>query len=332
LAHFSLNLHPKEAPMRAQIYNRYGDESVLQLRDVPLPAPAAGQVQVKVHCASLNPVDFKLRNGMMKLLRKPSLPATIGNDFAGVVTALGAGVSGFQVGQRVFGSTDSFKGHGSCADALLVQTQHLAAIPGTVTDETAACLGVAAGSALQALMSIAKLQKGQRVLVAGASGSVGAAGVQMAHALGCHVTGVCGPSNVDYVKSIGAELVIDYKSSQWEQGKEQYDVILDGAGTHLSFGKARQRLAKTGVYIDTFPNGTRFLNQFASQFSNQRCVAYMLKTDAALLNELARLAASGVLQPRIAQRIALEQVPQSLRQMEDGKVQGKVLVMVNRRQ
>jgi NADPH:quinone reductase-like Zn-dependent oxidoreductase len=310
------------------MYSRYGDESVLQLRDVPLPAPAAGQVQVKVHCASLNPVDFKLRNGMMKLLRKPSLPATIGNDFAGVVTALGAGVSGFQVGQRVFGAADSFKGHGSCADALLVHTQHLAGIPDSVTDETAACLGVAAGSALQALMSIAKLQKGQRVLVAGASGSVGAAGVQLAHSLGCHVTGVCGTSNVDYVKSIGADVVVDYKSSQWEQGTGQYEVILDAAGTHLSFAKARQRLAKTGFYIDTFPNGTRFLNQFASQ----RCVAYFLKIDAALLNELARLAASGVLQPRVAQRIALEQVPQSLRQMEDGKVQGKVLVMVNRRQ
>ena len=108
--------------MRALMYDRYGDESVLKLREVEVPAPGAGQAQVKVTFASLNPVDYKLRNGMMKLLRKPSLPAGIGKDFAGVVTAIGTGVVGFSVGQRVFGSADAMSGDGSCADALVIAT------------------------------------------------------------------------------------------------------------------------------------------------------------------------------------------------------------------
>ncbi len=318
--------------MRALMYDRYGDESVLQLRDVQVPAPALGQVQVKVHCASLNPVDYKLRNGMMKLLRKPSLPSGIGKDFAGVVTAIGTGVKGFAVGQRVFGSADALSGDGSCADALVIGTNRVALTPDAVSDEVAACLGVAAGSALQALTTIANLQTGQRLLVVGASGSVGAAGVQIARALGAHVTGVCGTSNVGYVKGIGADSVIDYKTTNWEQAQgdgESYDVILDTGGTHIAFAEARKRLSKTGFYIDTFPDGARFLNKLTtSLFSSQHCVPFMLKTDAALLQGLASWAAKGVLQPRVAQRIPLDNVPRALRQMEDGKVQGKVVVLV----
>ncbi len=319
--------------MRAVIYDTWGGESVMQLRDVPAPAPQAGQVQVKVHCASLNPVDYKLRNGLMKLLRKPRFPATTGKDFAGVVTALGSGVTGFKVGQRVFGSADALIGQGCCADALAIDLGLIAATPENVSDETAACLGVAAGSALQCLVTIAKLQKGQRVLVVGASGSVGAAGVQLAHAMGAHVTGVCGTQNVSYVQSLGADHVIDYKKEAWEStsggAKDAFDVILDAGGAHTAFAKARQRLADTGVYLDTFPDGARFMNGFiTSLLSKQRCVPFMLKTDRALLDGLAGWAAQGVLQPRVAERIALAEVPQALTRMEQGRVNGKVVVQV----
>lgn len=203
------------------------------------------------------------------------------------------------------------------------------ATPDLVSDETAACLGVAAGSALQCLVTIAKLQKGQRVLVVGASGSVGAAGVQIAHAIGAHVTGVCGTANVAYVQSLGADRVMAYKKEAWENGDGTYDVILDAGGAHMAFAKARKRLAVTGVYLDTFPNGMRFVNQFtASLLSKQRCVAFMLKTDGALLDALGSWAASGVLQPRVAERIALADVPQALTRMEQGRVNGKGVVQV----
>jgi NADPH:quinone reductase-like Zn-dependent oxidoreductase len=315
--------------MRALMYDTWGGESVMQLRDVAVPEPQAGQVQVKVHRASLNPVDFKLRNGLMKVLRRPKFPATIGKDFAGVVSALGSGVAEFKVGQRVFGSANALIGQGCCADALAIDVNLVAAIPDNVSDETAACLVVAAGSALQALVSIAHLKAGQKMLVVGASGSVGAAGVQLAHALGAHVTGVCGTGNVGYVQSIGADRVIDYKTTDWTDTEDVYDVILDTGGTHTAFSKAKMRLSANGIYIDTFPDGARFLNQFtASIFSRRRCAAFMLKTDAALLQSLAGWVAKGVLQPRVAERITLEQVPQALTRMEAGKVQGKVVVII----
>jgi NADPH:quinone reductase-like Zn-dependent oxidoreductase len=317
--------------MRALMYETWGGESVMQLREVPVPAPQAGQVQVKVHCASLNPVDYKLRNGLMKLLRKPTFPAVTGKDFAGVVTALGAGVTAFRLGQRVFGSANALIGQGCCADALAIDVDLVAAIPENVSDETAACLGVAAGSALQCLVTIAKLQAGQRVLVVGASGSVGAAGVQLAHAMGAHVTGVCGTGNVSYVQSLGADQVVDYKKTDWARppgsGGRPYDVILDAGGAHIPFARARQGLAPNGVYLDTFPDGARFLNGFTTRItSRQRCVPFMLKTDHSLLQDLAAWAAKGVLQPRVAEHIALEQVPQALTRMEAGQVAGKVVV------
>lgn len=315
--------------MRAVIYDTWGGESVMQLREAPVPAPVAGQVQVKVHCASLNPVDYKLRNGIMKMLNRPKFPATTGKDFAGVVTALGSGVTEFKPGQRVFGSANALIGQGCCADMLALDVSLVAALSDAVSDETAACLGVAAGTALQALVTIAKVQKGQRVLVVGASGSVGAAGVQLARALGAHVTGVCGTANVAYVQSLGADRVIDYKKQAWEEGGDTWDVILDAGGSHTPFAMVKRRLTSTGIYLDTFPNGARFVNQFtASLLSKQRCVAFMLKTDRALLDALGGWAARGVLQPRVAERITLADVPQALTRMEQGRVNGKVVVQV----
>ena len=318
-----------EKSMQALIYHRYGDASVMQLEEVTLPAPGAGEVLVKVIRASLNPVDFKFRNGMMKLLRKPTLPCTTGKDFAGEISALGAGVTQFKVGQRVFGSSDSLSGRGSCAGFLLSRVDLVAALHQSTSFETGACLGVAAGSALQALTTVAALKKGQRLLVVGASGSVGAAAVQIAHAMGAHVTGVCGTSNLAYVKSIRADSVVDYKSTDWTQLPDKFDVILDTGGTHVAWQKAQSRLVDGGVYVDTFPNGTRFLNHFVSSFtSKERCQAFMLKTNPALLEGLADWAAKGVLQPRVAERVNLDGAVAALSRMEAGKVQGKVVVEI----
>ena len=315
--------------MQALIYKRYGDASVMQFQEVAVPTPGTGEVLVKVIRASLNPVDFKFRNGMLKLLRKPKLPCTIGKDFAGEVSALGNGVTQFHVGQRVFGSSDSLIGRGSCAGFLLSRLDLMAALPEGLSFEAAACLGVAAGSALQALTVVAGLKKTQRLLVVGASGSVGAAGVQIGHAMGAHVTGICGPSNVAYVKSIGADVVHDYKTTDWTVLAEKFDVILDTSGTHIAWQKARSRLVNGGIYADTFPNGKRFLNQIISSLtSNERCHAFMLNTNPALLQGLADWAVRGVLQPRVAERVKLDGAVTALSRMEAGKVQGKVVVEI----
>jgi Zn-dependent alcohol dehydrogenase/putative hemolysin len=203
--------------MRAVMFDRYGDESVLGVREIAVPDPGANEVQVRVHVASLNPVDFKLRAGLFRLVRKPKLPAITGKDFAGRVSAIGANVTGFSLGQRVFGSVNPMPGSGSCAQILVIGTDLLAATPDAVTDEVAACLPVASGTALQALKTIAHLRTGQSILITGASGAVGSSAVQFARSVGAHITGVCGTANVGYVRSIGADEVVDYKKADWRR-------------------------------------------------------------------------------------------------------------------
>jgi NADPH:quinone reductase-like Zn-dependent oxidoreductase len=314
--------------VRCVMYDRFGDESVLEVRDVPEPRPGPGEVQVRVSVASLNPVDFKLRAGLFRLVGKPKRPATTGKDFAGTVSALGAGVTGFSVGQRVFGSVDPMGGNGSCAETLVISTDLLAATPDSISDATAACLPVASGTALQALAHIARLRIGQSLLVTGASGGVGSSAVQIARSLGARITGVCGTANVEYVRSIGAQEVIDYRTTDWRQPGTMYDVIFDAAGAS-SFGAARRHLSSTGWYLNTFPGAAMFLTSpFVGLLSRQHCVPFMLKTDAAQLAELARLAASKVLQPLIARTVRLEDVAAAQRDMQDGKVHGKICVRI----
>lgn len=314
--------------MRCVQYDRFGDESVLQVREVPEPQPADGEVQVRVTVASLNPVDFKLRGGLLRFIGKPSRPAITGKDFAGTVTAIAMGVSGFRPGQRVFGSVNPLGGRGTCAETLVIGTDLLAPIPDGVSDEVAACLPVASGTAYRALVFQARLRAGQSVLITGASGGVGSGAVQIARAIGARITGVCGTANLDYVRSIGADDVLDYRREDWRKPGVVYDVVFDAAG-NSSFGAAKPHLAPAGWYINTNPPPSLMLAApFVRLVSKQHAVPFMLKTTAAQLGELARLAAAGVLRPRIARTVGLEDVAAAQRDMQDGKVSGKVCVRV----
>ncbi len=314
--------------MQAIMYERFGDDSVLALREIAVPQAAPGEVQVRVRMAALNPVDFKLRNGIMRLIGRPKRPAITGKDFAGEISALGAGVSAYQPGQRVFGSVNPMAGRGSCAQFLALSTDLIAPIPEALSDELAASLPVASGTALQALTDVAGLQAGQSVLISGASGAVGASAVQIARWIGARVTGVCGTANVDYVRALGAQRVIDYKAEDWLRPGERYDVIFDAAAA-ASFAQARPLLASGGVYINTMPRGALYWSALLARVtSRQRCVPFMLKTGSALLQRLAQLAAERVIVPHIAETVDLAQVAGAQRRMEQGLVHGKVCVRV----
>jgi NADPH:quinone reductase-like Zn-dependent oxidoreductase len=286
--------------MQAVVYDRFGDDSVLSVRELPAPQPARGQVQVRVRMASLNPVDFKLRRGMLRMVGRPRRPAITGKDFAGEITALGSGVQGYRVGQRVFGSVDPMGGQGSCAEFVALSTDLIAPTPDAVSDE----------------------------VVTGASGGVGSSAVQLARSIGARITGVCGAANVDYVRSIGADPVIDYKTQDWLKRDERFDVIFDAAAS-ADFSSARPRLNPGGIYINTMPGPKLILQTFVSRLaSRQRCIPFMLKTTAGQLERLARLAADQVIVPRIHEIVDLDQVGPAQRRMEEGKVHGKVCVRV----
>jgi NADPH:quinone reductase-like Zn-dependent oxidoreductase len=311
------------------MYDHFGDDSVLSVREAAVPQAARGEVQVRVLIASLNPVDFKLRSGIFRMLGRPRRPAITGKDFAGVVTALGADVQGYEVGQRVFGSVNPMGGQGSCAQFVALPTNLVAPTPDALSDELAASLPVASGTALQSLTDIAGLQSGQSTLITGASGAVGASAVQLARWIGARITGVCSTANIDYVRSIGAEYVIDYKADDWLQRDERFDVIFDAAAA-ASFSAAKPRLAARGIYINTMPGPALYWAAVVARVtSRQRCVPFLLKTDAALLDRLAKLATARVIVPRIHEIIDLAQVASAQRRMHEGKVHGKVCVRVD---
>jgi NADPH:quinone reductase-like Zn-dependent oxidoreductase len=314
--------------MQAVMYDQFGDASVLSVREVPTPRPGRGEVLVRVRMASLNPVDFKLRHGLLRLLGRPRRPAITGKDFAGDIVALGADVAGYSIGERVFGSVDPMGGHGACAQFVALSTELIAPTPGGLIDEVAASLPVASGTALQALTDIAKLQRGQSILITGASGGVGASAVQIARSLGAHITGVCTTAHVDYLRAIGAAQVIDYKKESWLQGGEKFDVIFDAAAA-ASFAAARPHLAAAGIYINTMPGPRLLWDALVAKLSSRRrCVPFMLKTDTALLQRLAKLASDGVIAPHIEEIIELDQVASAQRRMEEGGVHGKLCVRV----
>ena len=315
--------------MKAVMYDHFGDESVLSVREVAVPQAARGEVQVRVRMASLNPVDFKLRSGILRMVGRPKRPAITGKDFAGEITALGADVRGYTVGQRVFGSVDPMGGQGSCAQFVALSTDLIAPTPDTLNDEVAASLPVASGTALQSLTDIAGLGRGQSILITGASGAVGASAVQLARSIGARITGVCGTANIDYVRSIGAEQVIDYRTGNWQLRDERFDVIFDAAAA-TSFSAAKPRLTANGIYINTMPRPALYWSAVVARAtSRQRCVPFLLKTDATLLQRLAKRAADGVIVPHIHEIIDFAQVASAQRRMQEGKVHGKVCVRVD---
>lgn len=314
--------------MQAVTYERFGDASVLKLSEVALPRPGRGEVQVRINVASLNPVDFKLRSGILRLVGRPRRPAITGKDFAGVITALGADVEDYVVGQRVFGSVNPMEGQGSCAQFVALQTDLITATPSELSDEVAACLPVAAGTALQALADIARLNQGQSILISGASGAVGSAATQIACLLGAHVTGVCGTANIDYVLSLGAERVIDYKKGDWLALDRRFDVIFDAAAAS-SFAMARPRLNTRGIYINTLPRPALYWSALLARLgSRQRCVPFLLKMNSELLRRLARLAVDQTIVPHIQRTVSLAQVARAQHLMEQGQVHGKICVRV----
>lgn len=315
--------------MQAVMYERFGDDTVLAVRETAVPQPARGEVQVRVRMAGLNPADFKLRSGMLRMLGRPKRPAITGMDFAGEISALGADVQGYQVGQRVFGSVDPLGGRGSCAQFLALSTGRIAPTPAAISDEVAASLPVASGTALQVLSDVALLQAGQSVLISGASGAVGASAVQIARSLGAHITGVCGTANVAYVRALGAEQVIDYRNEDWLRPGRHFDVVFDAAAA-ASFAQARPMLSTEGVYINTMPRGALYWSALVARAtSRQRCVPFMLKIDSALLARLGRLAAEGVIVPHLQEIVDLSQVAAAQRRMQRGEVHGKVCVRVD---
>jgi NADPH:quinone reductase-like Zn-dependent oxidoreductase len=317
--------------MRALRFDRYGSSDVLQVEEVSDPVPRAGQAKVRVHAASLNPLDWKVRSGDLRLVplfKGP--PRGLGCDFAGEVVGIGGGATERHVGERVFGSLLPFARDGALAEFVVVAYDRVMPISDGVDDGVAAALPIAAGTALQALIDEAGVVAGQQVLVNGAAGGVGHFAVQIAKHLGTRVVGVCSAANADFVRGLGADEVIDYARDDFTKRGDRFDVVFDAAGAS-SFETAKRVLSEFGCYLNTSGSmaavaTTAVSAVIARLTSRQRAIPLALRNGAPMWRRLVQLVRSGAMRPHIARTIALDDVPAALREMETGHGRGKVVV------
>jgi NADPH:quinone reductase-like Zn-dependent oxidoreductase len=325
-------------PMKAIVYTEYGTADVLRLEAIDRPAPKAKQVLVKVHAAAANPLDWHFMQGKPYIVRfmsgwsGPKDPH-LGRDLAGEVVAVGAEVTKFKVGDTVFGV-----GPSAFAEYSLAAERRLALKPAGVSYEDAAAVPIAAITALQGLRDHGKVQAGQKILINGASGGVGTYMVQLAKVLGAEVTGVCSGRNVELVRSLGADRVIDYTREDFTQRPERYDVILDNVGNH-SLSELRSVLTPTGTLVGIGGRGKEVTwgfvylggamqKKIVQAFTDQRFVGFMAEVLTADLEHVASLMEQGKVRSVIDRRYALDQVPDAIRYLETGRARGKVVITV----
>jgi NADPH:quinone reductase-like Zn-dependent oxidoreductase len=330
---------PASVPLMKGVVRRcYGSPEVVRYEDIPKPTPADDEVLVRVHAASVNPLDWHYLEGTPYLLRmdtgvgKPDNPR-LGVDFAGTVEAVGKNVRRFKPGDEVFGGK-----LGAFAEYVTVREARAVVLkPGNVTFEQAAAVPIAAITALQALRDKGHVHAGQKVLVNGASGGVGTFAVEIAKSLGAEVTGVCSTRNVELVRSIGADKVIDYTREDVTEDPERYDLILDTVGTHSLLAYKRV-LNPNGIYVMigsiTPGNWGAFLltpieGLMLSPFVSQKFRMILAELNQDDVAALAALLASGKVMPVIDRRYPMSETAEALRYLEAGHARGKVVLTVD---
>lgn len=318
--------------MKAIVWTKYGNPDVLKLREVEQPDPKGNEVRIRIHAAVITPSDCAFRKAdpfmirFMYGLTKPKT-TTQGVEFAGEVEAVGREVSLFKKGDQVYGlSPNHFGAHAEYI--CLPEEKVLTLKPVNATYEETAAVCDGAPTALIFLRDQANIQKGQKVLINGASGAVGAYAVQLAKYYGAEVTGVCSTANVDLVKSLGADKVIDYTRQDFSKDRDSYDIIFDAIGKS-SFKKCKNSLKAKGVYLSTVPALATMLQMlWTSKFSDKKVkfTTAGLKQNKANLMFLKDLVEAGRIKPVIDRRYPLEKIADAHRYVETGRKKGNVII------
>ncbi len=323
--------------MKAIVTTRYGPPEVLQLREIATPVPADDEVLIKLYAASVNPLDsFAMRGPLFFLpaigrLLKPR-QRVIGADVAGRVQSIGKDVKQFQPGDEVFGASFGRRGLGGFAEYVCTAEDRLAPKPANISFDGAAAVPVAAITALQGLRDKGRIQRGQRVLVDGASGGVGTFAVQIAKSFGAEVTAVCSPRNVNTARSIGADHVIDYTREDFTRSEQRYDLIL-GANAHHSIFDYRRALNPGGIFVMVGGAMVRILQAillepFLSRIGSRKMRFFIANITTKDLLFLKDLLEAGRIVPVIDRRYPLSEAADAIRYREEGHAQGKVVITV----
>jgi len=320
--------------MKAAVYRKYGPPEVVRIEEVEKPVPADDEVRVRIAASTVCSADWRLRKPepppvgwLMNGFPRPKKIHILGMEFAGTIDSIGKDVTRFEVGDRVFGATRTFGAHAEYM--RLPQDRGPARIPDSVRFEEAAAIPFGGISALHFLKK-AGIRAGQHVLIYGASGSVGTAAVQLAKHFGAHVTGVCSTANLDLVKSLGADEVIDYTKDDFSKAGRIYDIIQDTVGkTH--FARSVRALKRDGVYIDAGPGLSHLFGGLWARVTGAgkvKVVGEVAQGGVPALDFLAELVAEGEFRPVIDRRYPLADIAEAHRYAEAGHKKGNVVINI----
>jgi NADPH:quinone reductase-like Zn-dependent oxidoreductase len=302
-------------------YYRYGGPETMKLEAFEQKAPGVGEVAVKVKFASINPIDWKVRNGDLKMMTGQKFPRAMGSDFSGVVTAIGAGVTRFEVGDPVFGMAH-IKYCGALGEAVIAPQTFVARKPDSVSFEDAACLATPGVTAWNGLVDKAALKSGKQVFVNGCTGAVGEATVQLAKMFGATVAGTCSAQAMQQARDSGAQTLFDYRTTDLSKIRERFDVVYDTAGT-MTVPTGLRLLRRGGVYLDINPTPIKFIHAIF----NRRLKPIICAARADILDDLASAAGNGKLRLPVAKTVLLNDAIPLVTALESGrKLAGKALV------
>lgn len=313
--------------MKAVVIRKYGSAQVMEIADVEEPIIKDEEVLVEVYASSVNPVDWKIRKGMLSMFSGNKFPLILGGDIAGRVAQVGRKVQFFRLGDEVFGKLNPFKG-GGYAEFVAASQDCIALKPQRLDFEQAATVPLAAMTALQALRDLGQISPGKRVVINGCSGGVGSFALQIARSYQSEVTGVCSARNIELALELGAHHIIDYTRDNLYENKSDYDIFFDVVGNQ-SFFKVMKLLSPKGIYISTFPSPFLFLfGPILNLFSSRKIKNVMVKNSRKDLELLAEWIDEGKIRPLIDKIFSLEKIQEAHQYSESGRVVGKILLKV----
>jgi len=310
--------------MRRIQYHQYGGPETMKLEDFGLRKPGKGEVAVKVNFAAINPIDWKVRNGSLKMVTGKKFPRALGSDFSGTVMSVGPRVTRFKVGDAVFGSA-RIKDGGALGETVIAPETLLAKKPDSVSFEDAACLGTPGITAWNGLIDKASLQPGAQVFINGCTGAVGESAVQIARMLGAKVSGSCSAQQMHRAEHMGVSRIYDYRTTDLSKIKERFDVVYDTAGT-MTVATGLSLLREGGVFLDINPTPGKFIRAIF----NQRLKPIVCTARADILDGLAKAAGEGRLRLPIAEVVSLKDAIPRVTALETGrKLNGKSIVSMS---
>ena len=311
--------------MKTAQINKYGGKKVIEINSkVSKPQAEEGKIVVEVHAAGINPIDWKIRQGYMAQMMPLQFPATMGGDFSGVVTEVGGGVLGLSLGDEVYGQAGVLLGgSGSFAEYASAPAQNVAKKPKNISHEEAASLPLAGVSAIQALFENINLKKGQKILIHGSAGGIGSFAIQLAKYLGAYVYATASAKDIKYVKGLGADNVIDYKSQKFEDIAKDCDAVFDPIGGE-TYTRSFDVLKKGGVVVSMAEQPNKeLMEKYGVQAVNQ-----FTQPNRERLDKLVGLVEQGTVKVHIDKTFSLDEASEALSYMETGHPKGKVVLQV----